>query len=85
MRGQRAMVVWAYRTIASVTSWSVSHETKTGWTLTARVDGTPSSYDLRQRPLLFIAPHPKGFWTWEILDAPRLDQRTLTARLGQPN
>lgn len=84
--GQAGAVLWGYRTAAVVGRWSLVRGSVNGsrvWTLTAAVTRA-SPFDLRQTPLLFSAPHDKGFWVWPLLGPPTVADRQLTARVGPP-
>lgn len=81
LRGSRAEILWGYRTAATISSWSISRK-KDVWTLTAKAEHV-DEYQARQRPLMFTAPRPGGFWSWPI-ESLHVGPSQLVAELGQP-
>jgi len=83
LHGESASLVFVYHTAAKLTAWQIQRaKDSTEWTLTARV-AKSDAFQLRQRPLLFTAPHEKGFWRWEVNEL-HLTEHGLRATLGQP-
>lgn len=88
VRGARGAIVWGYREAAVVGGWFITNRTgkRLEWQLTAalaRVD----KFQLRQRPLLFTAPHSdgRGLWCWPLVAGSiAIDDRNLFATLGPP-
>ena len=62
-------------------SWAITKADGT-WTLTAAI-ARVDPYLSRQRPLLFTAPRPGGFWQWPLVDL-QLGNARLVATLGPP-
>lgn len=83
LRGRAGAILWGYRTVASVQSWTISKNKKGEWRLTAAVERA-DAYQLLQAPLFFSAPRNQGFWCWPIVSAVDLGDRQLMATLGQP-
>lgn len=84
LRGQAGSILWGYRTVASVKSWSIGKNNKGEWRLTAILERS-DSFQLLQAPLFFSAPRKDGFWCWPLVSAVTVggDGR-LMATLGQP-
>lgn len=79
--GVHGRIEWAYRVAATIHGYTVTRD-GAHWSLRATLT-TADAFALRQRPLLFVAPHAKGAWLWPITDCQRHDQ-TVTAQLGAP-
>ena len=81
LRGAAGALMLGYKDAVVVTSWAIA-KVEGAWTLTARV-GRADPYLARQRPLLFTAPRPGGFWAWPLIDL-QLGTSQLVAKLGPP-
>lgn len=79
--GDSAAILWGYRQAVVLKSWQIA-KVKGKWTLRGAVQRV-DAFQARQRPLLFTAPRPKGYWAWpiETLD---LGPSQLVATLGPP-
>jgi hypothetical protein len=93
LHGTAGSVLWNGRKVGEVTTWAIARPHLTPeaannpaarpWTLTATLR-VVDAFQLRQRPLYFVAPRARGFWCWPV-GAVRVDlPRTLVAELGQP-
>lgn len=84
LHGGAGSILWGHREAIALRSWSIAQDAQTkAWRLTgstARID----AFQSRQRPLLFAAPRPQGFWLWQIETIDRLGPTTLVATLGPP-
>jgi len=89
IRGVVGRIDWGYFAAAAINGYAVRPCADGSWTLR----GTAVSVDafkIRQRPLIFVAPHKDGEWRWPIrtLDlgegrGPREIQGTLGAQLPE--
>lgn len=86
IRGVVGRITWGYFDAATINGYTVTRSVDNRWSVSATVV-TKNDYNLRQRPLHFVAPHAKGEWRWPI-DA--IDMGTdegptqLRATLGPP-
>lgn len=81
LHGGPGALVLGYKDAVVLRTWRIAkHEGQ--WTLTGTV-GRVDPFLSRQRPLLFSAPRPGGFWAWPITDL-ELGVQQLTAKLGPP-
>jgi len=84
VRGVHATITWSYYTAATVNGYSISRDTAGAWRLRATVVSA-NAYNLRQRPLVFVATHAKGAWYWPIEELVHAaDSLVITARLRAP-
>jgi len=84
VRGVHATITWAYYTAAEINGYTITRDAAGSWRLRATMIKA-NAYNLRQRPLVFVARHDKGAWYWpirELVTAP--DGLTVTARLTAP-
>lgn len=82
LHGLAASILWGYRPAVELTSWQIAKR-EGQWTLTgvtARVD----PFQARQKPLLFAAPRPQGFWAWPIDGVLQISEGRIMAKLGPP-
>lgn len=70
-----------YRDAVVLKTWAIA-KSEGHWTLTAAI-ARVDPYLSRQRPLLFTAPRPGGFWAWPLVDL-QLGPSQLVAKLGPP-
>jgi hypothetical protein len=87
IHGREAAILWGYRTAAAIDGWTITRTRAArdqGWQLTATI-ARADVFQLRQRPLHFTAPRLGGFWHWPLLEAPVIQDRALTVRLGKPD
>ena len=96
LQGTSGKLSFAYRPVALLTTWTVTHERtlvegtntrslkpSTGWMLTGTLGPSVDRFQLRQRPLLFTAPRKGGFFCWPVHQL-TVGERTLVATLGPP-
>jgi hypothetical protein len=72
-------VRWGYYIAGRVTAWTATFSSGK-WALTATLS-EPDTYRLAQQPLVFVAHHAKGAWSWPI-DTLQIMGAGLTAELG---
>lgn len=89
IRGVVGRIDWGYFAAAAINGYVAQHHEDGSWTLTGTVV-TFDAFKIRQRPLIFIAPHQQGEWRWPIrtLDlgdghGPRELRATLGAQLPE--
>lgn len=81
VRGVVGVVKWSYYNAAGVEGYTLRRHKETNtWSLSARVV-VSDSFKLRQRPLVFEAPHQGGLWRWPMTEW-SIAEGVLTARLG---
>jgi len=92
LRGVVAIVQWGYYDAARLEGYTATRDRRTKyWRLRAKVvPGTANAFNMRQKPLRFIAPHvvpakdgkpaEKRQWEWLVEDAD-ISAGVLTARL----
>jgi hypothetical protein len=84
IRGIVARITYGYGVAARVTNYALERQDDGVWRVRATII-TFDAYQLRQRPLIFVAPHKDGEWRWPIktLDVGEgLGPRELRATLG---
>jgi len=74
-------IEWSYFVAAAINGYTVTRN-GTEWALRATVVSS-DAFKLRQRPLIFVAPHNKGEWRWAIR-ALSLENGRLVADLDPP-
>jgi len=79
MAGAEGSLMWGYHVAATVRDWTVASDgaQRSLSAAIVRLD----DFRLSQRPLMFVAPHRGGAWSWPVLELQAGDA-TLTARLG---
>jgi len=77
--GVEGQIRWAYHSAAVLRAWTVVSSDATR-TLTASIV-SQDTFRVSQRPLVFVAPHAKGSWTWPIEEL-QIQDGVLSARLG---
>jgi len=65
LTGQVGRIDWGYYPAAALEGYTVTMTKVTRPILRARVVAV-DVYNLRQRPLLFLAPHAQGTWEWTV-------------------
>lgn len=70
IRGVVAQIKWSYYNAAAIHGYTVQRNKQTGvWSLVGTVVAS-DAFKLRQRPLVFVAPHRQGTkeraWRWTI-------------------
>jgi hypothetical protein len=86
IRGVVGQITWSYYTAAAINGYTVTRTKAGQWSLAATVV-VANAYNLRQRPLMFVAPHAKGEWRWPIESLDMVTDRgpnQLQATLGAP-
>lgn len=78
---------WGYFAAAAIHGFTAQQLADGSWSLHATVI-TFDAFKIRQRPLVFIAPHKDGEWRWPVRtvdlgDAQQGGPRELQATLGQ--
>lgn len=67
IRGVIGQIKWSYYIAAGVHGYTVTRDKQTKvWSLVATVV-VSDAFKMAQRPLIFVAPHKKGEWRWEIV------------------
>jgi hypothetical protein len=85
IRGIVGRIDWGYFVAAAINNFSVTPLADGSWSLHATVV-TFDAFKLRQKPLVFIAPHQSGEWRWPIRTIDLGDgsgPREMRATLGQ--
>lgn len=89
IRGVVGRIDWGYFPAAAINGYTAQQLADGTWSLHATVV-TFDAFKIRQRPLVFIAPHQNGEWRWPIatLDlgegyGPRELQATLGPQLPE--
>lgn len=84
LHGAGGRILWHHQTAAAVRTWTITHTAKARWSLSASLDRC-DALCIRQKPLMFTAPRPGGFWCWPVLtETVRRTDTALTATLGPP-
>lgn len=84
IRGVIGRIDWGYFAAAAINGYSVRRQDDGTWALRATVVNF-DAFKLRQRPLVFIAPHQDGEWRWPVQQIDLGDgtgPRELRAMLG---
>jgi len=85
IRGVVGRIDWGYFAAAAINGYSARQLADGAWALHATVV-TFDAFKIRQRPLVFIAPHQDGEWRWPVRTIDLGDgpgPRELHATLGQ--
>jgi len=89
IRGIVGRIDWGYFAAAAINGYTAHQLADGQWSLHATVV-TFDAFKIRQRPLVFVAPHQDGEWRWPIRTVdlgdgpgPRELQATLGAQLPQ--
>jgi len=81
--GQGGTLMLGYKDAVLLDHWTIKRGRNGIWVLTAtarRIDAFCS----RQRPLVFTAPRPHGFWRWPVQSEVGFNGLRLQAQLGEP-
>lgn len=81
VRGTKAALLWGWHEAITLKAWAI-YKVKGEWMLTATMERV-DPFQSRQRPLLFTAPRPGGFWAWSVSNLD-IGARQLRATLGPP-
>lgn len=84
IRGVVGRIDWGYFAAAAINNYTAQRLEDGTWSLRATVV-TFDAFKIRQRPLVFIAPHHDGEWRWPINTIELADghgPRELQATLG---
>jgi len=84
IRGVVGRIEWGYFAAAAINGYTVQRQEDGAWSLTGTVV-TFDAFKIRQRPLIFVAPHQDGEWRWPIRTVELGDghgPRALSATLG---
>ena len=65
--GTAAQLRWGYHSAATLRDWTVSKDEHGSLRLSASVVRA-NTFQLSQRPLVFVVSHPKGFWRWPVTE-----------------
>lgn len=65
VRGVVARVEWGYFTAAKINNYSIRRARNGDLNLVATAVEV-NAFNLRQRDLIFVAPHRKGEWRWKV-------------------
>ena len=76
-------IEWAYHVAAEIDGYVVSRSPENTWSLAATPKGTPNTFQLRMRPLMFVAPTQQGAMCFPI-ETIDVGPNQIRATLGQP-
>lgn len=65
IRGVVGRIDWGYFAAAAINGYTAQRLSDGSWSLTATAV-TFDAFKIRQRPLIFVAPHKDGEWRWPI-------------------
>lgn len=89
IKGVVGRIDWGYFAAAAINGYTAQQHADGSWSLHATVVHF-DAFKLRQRPLVFVAPHEHGEWRWPIKTVdvgeghgPRELQATLGAQLPE--
>lgn len=89
VRGVVGRIDWGYFAAAAINGYTLKQMDDGTWQLKATAVNL-DAFKIRQRPLVFIAPHKDGEWRWPVKTVdlseghgPRLLQATLGAQLPE--
>ena len=83
IRGVVGRIEWAYHVAAEVEGYVVTRGDDQRWRLVATPKGSPNTFQLRQRPLLFVAPTDRGAMVFPI-ESIDVEPNQIRASLGPP-
>ena len=76
-------IEWAYYVAAEIDGYVVTRSDDNRWSLVGTPKGSPNTYHLRQRPLLFVAPTARGALCFPI-ESIDVGPNHIRATLGPP-
>lgn len=83
IRGVVGQIKWSYYNAAAIHGYTVRRDkTSHQWSMTGTVVAS-DAFKLSQRPLMFVAPHKRGAWKWEIRSL-EIQAGTVRATLSDP-
>jgi len=85
VRGVVGRIEWGYFVAAAINNYTLFPRSDGTWRIAATVVRF-DAFKLRQRPLIFVAPHKDGEWRWPMRElelGPGHGPRELRATLGQ--
>ena len=65
IRGVVGRIDWGYFAAAAINGYTVRRAADGSWTLRGTVV-TFDAFKIRQKPLVFVAPHKDGEWRWPV-------------------
>jgi hypothetical protein len=65
IKGVVGRIEWGYFAAAAINGYTVQPLEDGGWSLTGTIVAF-DAFKLRQKPLIFVAPHKDGEWRWPI-------------------
>lgn len=83
IEGVVGRIEWAYCVAAEIEGYVVTRSPDNQWSLVATPKGLPNTFQLRQRPLLFVAPTERGAMCWPI-ETIEVEPNRVRATLGPP-
>lgn len=81
--GVTGYVKWSYYTAGQIEKYTVTRSPEHKWTLRGTVV-LSDAFKMSQKPLVFVAPHEGGAWTWPIVSH-ELVNGQMVAVLGPPD
>jgi len=89
IRGVVGRLEWGYFTAGAINGYAVSPQSDGTWALRGTLVNC-DAFKIRQRPLIFVAPHAHGEWRWPVTQleigeghGPRALQGTLGPQLPE--
>lgn len=89
IKGVVGRIEWGYFSAAAINGYTAQQLADGSWSLTGTVVAF-DAFKLRQKPLIFVAPHKDGEWRWPIRtvdlgegSGPRELQATLGPQLPE--
>jgi hypothetical protein len=65
IKGVVGRIDWGYFAAAAINGYTVQQLEDGSWSLTGTVIQV-DAFKIRQRPLIFVAPHKDGEWRWPV-------------------
>jgi hypothetical protein len=84
IRGVVGRIDWGYFAAAAINGYTIHRRRDGTWSLRGTIV-TVDAFKIRQRPLVFIAPHKDGEWRWPVQSIELGEgrgPRALSATLG---
>jgi hypothetical protein len=85
IHGVVGRIEWGYFSAAAINGYTAQQCADGSWSLTGTVVAF-DAFKMRQKPLIFVAPHKDGEWRWPIRTVELGDghgPRAFSATLGQ--